>query len=129
MMDIFDAADSGDVVTLKRYLSSGGDPHATIERAWAQSISYAGWDSKHPKIVECVVEHLKATGENLNGIATHDVLETCCIVGDLKMVKYLHEQGVDLRPHQDWFLSAAKECNQTEIVQFIQRVRPEITPR
>lgn len=126
-VDVFDAAESGDVESLKKYLMLGGNPHATIERAWAQSISYVGWDSGHPEVICCIVDYLKQSGKNLNGIATHDVLETSCIVGDIRIVEYLHEQGVDIRPKRDWFLKAALENKRNMIVNYINSVRPFVT--
>jgi len=126
MENIFNAASAGDLEIIENYLKNGGDPYATIDDAWAQTIAYRGYESGHNKIVECIVNHLKITGQSLNRIAIFDVLCAACIQGDLEMVQYLHEQGVNLRTSMDFPLHYAIDNNQTLVIAYIRKVCPTL---
>lgn len=125
MEDVFDAAESGNVEVVKEYLKNGGDPHATFEGAFAQSIAFIGYENKHPEIVKCIVDHLKTTGQDLDGVALHDVTHIACVEGNLEMVKYLHEQGASLAA--DLHLADALANNQHEVVSYINETLKDST--
>jgi len=124
-MTIFEAAETGDVGFVEKYLKNGGDPCATIDGPWAQTIAYRGYANGHKNIVKAIAEYVLCEGLNVSGVAFFDVLCSACIEGDLEMVKFLYKTGEELRHSTDSYLNDAIKNNRQDIAAYILHVRPK----
>lgn len=99
----------------RSFLIRGADVHTDNDLAIRIS-------SRHDDMY--MIEMLNEFGANLR---THEnyAARRAIINGNIEMVKYLHQNGVELDNERDGFLSLSFYCRETEIYSYISNIQLE----